>query len=147
MATQDGRRKISNVNAFFIIAVAVICDCLQFLLTLGVISSIFNVLITIIAWVIFGVWFFILGINYFKGKKALSKVVSVFGSLVIELIPILDALPTLTLGVIGIIVSSRKEEAEARKLAQGEAAKSAAAVRASAANDNEGAAAQYRRAA
>ncbi len=136
MPPQEVRRKISTLNAIWIISIAVICDCLQFLLTLGVISSIFNILITIIAWTIFAVWFFLLGINYFKGKKAMSKVLSVFGSLIVELIPILDALPTLTIGVVGIIWSSRKEEAEAKALAQNQAEQTAAALRV-AANDND----------
>ncbi len=109
--------KISNVEAGFMIAVALILDGIQFLFTLFVITSFFSILVTVLAICIFGVWFAIHRVNYFSGRKTGAKILSVFGSMFVELVPLIDGLPAITAGVIGIIVSTRLEERSARKAA------------------------------
>jgi hypothetical protein len=103
-------RKISNITAFFMITVALLLDLLQFLLTLLVLTSPIAELVTFLALCIFGVWFAIMRVNYFSGRKVGMKVASAFGSAVVELVPILDAVPGITLGVAGVIVATRIEE-------------------------------------
>lgn len=101
----------------FMLLVALIGDMFQFLLNLadiipvlGFAISLLAILVTFFEMCIFGVWFAIMGINYFSGKKSGMKTLSAFGSLAIEAIPLLDALPGITMGVLGIIISSRLEE-------------------------------------
>ncbi|CAN5709650.1 hypothetical protein BH11PAT2_BH11PAT2_08620 [soil metagenome] len=130
---QEVRRKVSNLNAVGIITIALILDAFQFLLSLTVIGALFDVFVAMVAWIIFFVWFFLMDIKYLSGKKSMTKILSVFGSLGIEAIPVVDDLPGLTVGVIGVIWSSRKEEAQQKKLV--------------AANDNEPQTEEYQEAA
>jgi hypothetical protein len=102
--------KISNVAAAGMLGVALILDLVQFLLTLAILTVLVNILITFLAVCIFGIWFAVMGINYFQGRKAGLKVLSSFGATIIELVPVIDGLPGITAGVLGIIVSSRLEE-------------------------------------
>lgn len=102
--------KISNVTAGFMLAIAVIFDGIQGLLTLTIFGALFSWFFTFLALVIFGVWFAILGINYFSGRAAGLKIASVFGSAIAEMVPFINGLPAITAGVAGIIVSSRLEE-------------------------------------
>lgn len=99
------------------IAVALILDGIQFLFTLFVITSLFSILVTVLAICIFGVWFAIHRISYFSGRKTGTKVLSMLGSMFVELVPLVDGIPAITAGVIGIIVSTRMEERSARKTA------------------------------
>jgi hypothetical protein len=104
------RYRVSGVSMGFMIAIAAIFDLLQFLLTLTVIGSLLAWLVTVFAGMIFFVWFLILGINYFSGKKAAAKVGTILSTSVLEFIPILNALPTITIGVITIALVSRMED-------------------------------------
>jgi len=96
----------------FMLGAAAILDLIQIILTLFVFTAPLAELSTFIAMPLFGIWFLILGVSYFGGKRATAKVVSALGSAVVELIPFLDAVPGITLGVYGVIRASRKEDKE-----------------------------------
>lgn len=112
MADTQTPHRISTTTAFFMIVVAVLLDLIQFVFTLFVITSLLSELVTFFALCVFGVWFAILGVNYFSGKKVGLKLASVFTSAIVELVPLIDGLPAITAGVVGIIVSVRKEDAQ-----------------------------------
>lgn len=104
------KHKIETVPAFFLLSLAILFDGIQFLLTLTVVGSLFSFLVTIIAALVFGLWFALLGVNYF-GKGGATKLLTALGSTVIELIPIVDALPGISLGVAALIAQTRVEDA------------------------------------
>jgi hypothetical protein len=102
-------RKISNITAFFMIIVALLFDLLQFLLTIMVITAPLSILVTFFALCIFGVWFAVLGVNYFSGRKVALKTLSAIGSVIVEMVPLIDGLPAITAGVAGVILGTRLE--------------------------------------
>ncbi len=65
-----------------------------------------------VAFIVFGFWFFFLKVNYL-GRNAAVKMLYSLGAVVIEIIPLLDALPGITLAVVGLIVQTRMEDAKA----------------------------------
>lgn len=107
-------KRISGVTAFFMVLVAASIDGLQFVLAfVPGLDVVADFMLGALAAMIFGVWFAIVGVNYFSGKKAGQKIAALFGTSITELIPLLDALPALTIGVITIIVQTRAEDAGA----------------------------------
>lgn len=102
----EGKR-ISPVTASFIIGTALIFDGLQFILTLTVFGSVLSWFIAMIAWIIFFIWFALLGVNYASGGG--KKLAAAGASLITELIPLIDALPALTLGVTTVIIQHNIE--------------------------------------
>lgn len=111
-------QRISGTTAGFMLAVAAILDGLQVLLTIPVIFAPLSILVTFLAACIFGIWFAILGVSYVSGKNAGLKLFSAAGSLVVELVPLLDGLPTIVAGVSGVIFATRLEDAAAIRKAQ-----------------------------
>lgn len=105
---------IGGWAAFALIAVALLCDSLQFLATLlhalpGVGSALSLVLtwfLTVLALIIFSVWFALLGVNYFSGKRAAWRAIAMFGVPAAEIIPLINALPAVTAGVALMIAST-----------------------------------------
>jgi len=104
--------RIGTVQACFMVGIAIIGDLLQFLLSLTGILAIGADVVTFLTESILGIWFMISGVGFMSGKKATSKFLNVIGTTVIELIPIVDALPTLTIGTILLIRASRAEDRE-----------------------------------
>ncbi|MBU1292476.1 hypothetical protein KJ819_00220 [Patescibacteria group bacterium] len=121
----DNKQSIGNITAGSMITVALLVDGLQFLLTLSVLLLPLSLLLTFLAAAGFGVWFFLLGAYSGKGaeKKALVSLVSAIA----EFIPVVNALPAVTAGVVINIALSKvkdvekkigKNPARARSLAQ-----------------------------
>lgn len=112
------KQRIGNVTAFLMISMAVIFDAVQFLLNfipgLGQIAGLF---ITFLTATIFGLWFLLLGVSYFGGKKAGLKMTAAFGSVITELVPIVSALPAITMGVVVIIIATWAEDRLPTKIA------------------------------
>ncbi len=106
------QQRIGNVTAGAIIAIALIIDGLQFLLTLTVVGSIIAAAMTFLAGFGFWLWFSILGVKY-MGKEGNKKLLISLTAFITELIPIVDALPATTLGVVLIIIQTRIEDARA----------------------------------
>jgi hypothetical protein len=108
--------RISGITAFFLISTAVLFDAAQFLVAfIPFVDIVLDWLLGAFAACVFGVWFLVLGVNYFQGKKALAKIITMFSSVVIELVPIVDALPAITLGVVTLIFLTWAEDRENAK--------------------------------
>jgi hypothetical protein len=102
-------RKIGFSTSFLMIVLAVTFDVIQVLFNLApVIGNILSViLINTFAWVSFYVWFKILGVDFSKP----SRMGTMVGSGFIEMIPIVNVLPTWTLAVVILIASTNVKEA------------------------------------
>lgn len=105
----EKKHKIGNVTAGFMILLALIVDGLQFILTLAVALIPFSLLVTFIAGIGFALWFFLLGA--YSGKGAEKKVLTSAVSVVAEFIPVINAVPAITAGVVLNIVLSRLDDA------------------------------------
>ncbi len=93
------------------VALAAILDLVQFLLDLTVLASIVSMFIGGLAFIIFGLWFWlILREAKYKGKSGLMKIITAVGTLGIEIPPIIDGLPGITAGVVAMIIQSRIDD-------------------------------------
>jgi hypothetical protein len=139
MARQGTSRstpRIGTLAAIVCVLIALILDWLQFFFSLfhafnaldvipvvgpaiGVTGSAIAVIIplaiALFAFLGFGFYFFFCGINYFGGKQMALKTLGMFGSLAIELVPLLDDLPAITAGVLTVIIASRIEDAKKKR--------------------------------
>lgn len=107
-------KPIGGVTAGLLIGLALLFDGIQFLLTLTVLGSLFSWLVTVIAWTTFLVAFALVGESYFQKNTARKMLIS-GASIVAELVPIINAIPAITLGVIALIVQNRIEAGESAK--------------------------------
>jgi len=122
----DGKSKISNTKAVFMIVVAVlfdlagiVFDLLHFIPAVGNVAAIIlTTLLDILAWLVFYVWFKMNGVSFANPKRALS----LNGGFILELIPILNALPAWTLAVVLIIGSMKAEALIAKQVPGGDIA-------------------------
>lgn len=137
--TPRKKPRVGNFNAGLLIGFAVLCDLTQFVLSfLHVIPYVGNAIafvlvlyVTIVAYLVLGIWFAICGVNYFTGNKAALKVLTLLASIGIELIPIVDSLPAITAGVITMVIVSRIEDAagvKAKKMNEGHVAGAQGAI-------------------
>lgn len=112
--------KISWVGGLLIIALALAADLLQIFLSFTIALSPANIIITIM--VEGGVFFYflIVGVPFIRGKRALGRLFGWLFTTIIELVPILDAIPTLTFGVVLSVHSSRKADKEEYEKAHAE---------------------------
>jgi predicted membrane protein len=109
------RYRIGNVAAGFILAFTVIADLSQFLLTLTGVGALLAPLVTFLVTTTLFIWFLLLGVNYIAGKRAAAKAITALSVVVAEFIPVINALPTFTIGAIVIIWSSRAEDKDKQK--------------------------------
>lgn len=106
--------KINNVTAALMITVAGLIDLsdvgIDLFHFIPVVGNVFAIVATtalsIFAWLTFYTWFKIKGVNFSSPKRALAF----NGGFLIELIPVLNALPAWTAAVLIIIGSMRVEE-------------------------------------
>ncbi|MBP7741612.1 MAG: hypothetical protein KA104_02905 [Candidatus Pacebacteria bacterium] len=103
------RYRISGVTAGFILCLTILVDLLQIFLTLTVIGSVVSFFIGIVLCI--GLWliFTLHGVKY-SGTGGLKKVAASFGTMALESVPIIDALPFATIGAFIIIRETRKED-------------------------------------
>lgn len=106
------QHKVGNVTAGFMLALALLIDGIQFLLALTAIGSIVGSVMAPLAAFGFWLWFALLGVK-FTGPGAARKALTGLGSLVAEFIPLINALPAVTLGVAATILIERIEEKKA----------------------------------
>jgi hypothetical protein len=105
------RNRISNGVALLLISFAVTIDGLEFFLTfLPLLGQAINLLLSVFAFCALGLWFALLGVNYFGGKKAGLKAATLFAVPVIEMVPLVSALPALTAGVVILIMATWSED-------------------------------------
>lgn len=110
-----------------ILGIAVLADLAQVLLALTVALSFLGDIVTVIAEGIIWIFLMFSGVSFMRGKKSTGRLVWFLVTTVIELIPILDALPTLSLDTWYNIVSSRSEDRLLFKQQQEQYARSVAA--------------------
>lgn len=97
-----------------IIGFALTLDLLQFLLTLTIIGSVGAFFLGTVGGVALWLIFMLHGVKY-SGTGALKKISASFGTLVLEMIPLIDALPLITIGAVMLILQTRKEDVEKQK--------------------------------
>ena len=108
--TGEKKRRIGTITAVFMVTLAVIIDLVQFLLNLTVFLALASLYLTFLAASIFGIWFALLGVSYFSGKKSGLKMIAAIGGLFTELVPFINALPATTVSVIAVILISKVED-------------------------------------
>lgn len=145
---QNGNvRRIGNFTAALMLIVAFLVDVLQVLLAfLNVIPGagiMFSFFVSVVAGVLFMLWFGLSNVSYSSGKKAVAKFLTTIASMTIEFTGLLSALPMMSVNVAAIIVLSRIEDAEAAREKEAAAARRSAiearreeAAARQAANDN-----------
>lgn len=120
---------ISTPMALFMVMVAVSFDLIQFIATFFHVLNVFDVvpvlgwaigffgsaLAFIIPWfigifsqMIFYMWFLLLGAN--TDRNFATRFFIYAGTIVVELVPIIDMLPAITFGVVALILLSRAED-------------------------------------
>jgi len=104
----DNEPRVGFANAAFMIGGAVVLDTVQFVLLFTVIGSLVGSVLSFIAFISYFVWFYLSGVNFFKGKSAGLKVAAAAGGTLGELLPFLNALPLMTPSVATVIFLSRR---------------------------------------
>ncbi len=104
--------RIGVVTGLFMLMFTIVADLLQFLLTLLVVTIPVAYLVTFLAQISLFIWLAILGVSYFGGKKAYQNLIALGSSVIIELVPIISALPAITAATAFIIFNSRAEDRE-----------------------------------
>jgi hypothetical protein len=122
--------RIGGVTAGLMIGTAIAFDAVQGLLTLTVVGSLLSFLVTIVAGIIFALWFMFNGVSIF-GQNAAKKALISLSSFVVELVPLIDALPAITFGVVALIAQARTEDMK-KNAQEMSAAKARALARAAA---------------
>lgn len=110
--------RVSWVSGGFILGIAALADIIQFFLALTVALSFLGDIVTLVAGGIIWLFFLFRGVSPMRGKRSLGRFMGFFVTAVIELIPMLDALPALSLNTWYNIVSSRAEDRESFKRQQ-----------------------------
>lgn len=104
---EDIKKRISSGMGYALIVTAGSIDAFQALLNVLVIGEVLSTIISVCADVLFIVWLWMLGISFVKKPKNLAAMGI---QAVVGLIPVLNTLPELTLGVLTIILVSRSED-------------------------------------
>lgn len=118
MADSTAKVRVGNIMGGALITLALLFDLLQFLVSFlhvipwvgNAIAFVVALFITCFAYITFGIWFALLRVDYFTGKKAAVKILTLIGTLGLELMPLIDALPAITAGVITMVLVSRIED-------------------------------------
>lgn len=111
--------RISGFSLWAIIGFALTLDLLQFLLTLTIVGSVAAFYLGTVGGVALWLIFKLHGVKY-SGSGALKKISASFGTLGLEMIPFIDALPLITAGAVTVILQTRKEDVEKQKQQEAE---------------------------
>ena len=106
----EKKHTVGNVTAGLMLAAALLFDGLQFLLTLSVLLLPLSLFLTFLSMTMFFLWFALLGVKY-TGSGGGRKLLVMLAASVAELVPVVNALPAVTAGVVGVIVQTRIEDA------------------------------------
>lgn len=104
---QEHRHRIKLWMAFAMVITALSIDGFNALLNLVVIGEILSSIISPAATFGFIIWFWLQGVTFIKSPK---KLAAMGGQALIGLIPIINTLPELTLGVLVTIILTRSED-------------------------------------
>lgn len=98
------KSKIPKTTVEMMVAVAVILDLIQFLVNfIPTVGQIISTIVSVISYTIFGIWFLMYGVNIITKSSVVFSI--------LELIPIINALPTFTALVIKRVADLKSEEA------------------------------------
>ena len=106
----DKKHTIGNVTAGLMIAFALLMDVIQGFLTLSIFLIPFSWFITIFSFTALWLWFVLAGVKY-SGNAGGKRILIMIASIITELIPVINAIPAVTAGVIGTIGQTRLEDA------------------------------------
>jgi hypothetical protein len=98
-------QRIGIVSIIFLIITAIIFDLISLIPFVNIVSG-------LIAYAVFGIWFYILGVGFMNPKRFATAAVSA----VIGFIPFLSMLPELTIAVIVVILMVKSEDTLGIKL-------------------------------
>jgi hypothetical protein len=104
---QEHKQRIKVWMAFAMVITALSFDGFNALLNLVVIGEILSSIISPVATFGFIIWFWLQGVTFIKSPK---KLAAMGGQALIGLIPIINTLPELTLGVLVTIILTRSED-------------------------------------
>jgi hypothetical protein len=96
--------RISKTMAAMLIIVAACIDAFEAILDILLIGEFVSPVISVCADFLFFIWFKMLGVSFTKDPENLAAMAT---QAMIGLVPGLDILPELTLGVIGIVIFTR----------------------------------------
>lgn len=115
--------RIHGMGQFQLYAVAVLLDAisigLAFIPGLGIFMSIFAI-------AVFSLWFTVLGVSFFLGRKPFSKIGTFMLTTIVEMLPLGGAFPAITFWVYRVITLSHEEDKERMAKSMAAAAKAAA---------------------
>lgn len=105
---ENEEQEIKKVTAAFMIMVALIFDAIQALINLiPIIGQVLSFFVSVFSFLTFYVWFKMNNVSFSNSKRALKF----GGGMILEAIPVLNALPALTLSVFMIISETRMKKA------------------------------------
>jgi len=104
---EQKRERIKKWMAACIIIIAGCVDAAQALLTAVAIGAVLSPVMSAVAWFVFWVWFMILGVSFVSNPK---KLLAMGGAGILEIIPILGALPAFTAGVSATVFITMAED-------------------------------------
>lgn len=107
----DRKHTIGNLSAGLMIGTAAILDGVQFLLNFTVFLLPLSIFLTFCSTIMFGLWFALAGVKY--NQAAGRKLLIMIAMTVTELAPVINTIPAITAGVIGMIVQTRLEDLRA----------------------------------
>lgn len=103
------KRRISSIQAIFMLAVAGVFDLIQFLISfIPYVGWIISVFLSIFVWLTFYMWFKLNGISFLD--KGARLAITFFLGAIIEVIPIINILPGWTLSVVLMLLIIRAED-------------------------------------
>lgn len=111
--------RISGFSLGIIVGFALLLDVLQFFLTLTIVGSAGAFFLGAVGGIALFLIFMLHGVKY-SGAGALKKISASFGTLVLEMIPLIDALPLITVGAVMVILQTRREDVEKQKQQEAE---------------------------
>ena len=110
-ARTSPRRRISRTVAGLMVGTAALVDSGQFVLNLiPVLGQFMGLMMSFIAFIGFVLWFALMGVNFIAGRRAGMKMMAAFGTTIVELVPLVQALPAMSMGVAITIIASWLED-------------------------------------
>ena len=107
--TPPERHRIGKLEGVSMVSIALLFDGLQALFTFLLIGLLVNWIFTFLAWLLFYIWFRINDVGFFD--TGVRKLITLFASVLIELIPGVNAIPAITLGLVILLIIVNSEDA------------------------------------
>jgi hypothetical protein len=102
--------RISWITGGFMLVFGGILDGIQLFFTVTGFLIPASYIATYLYITVLPLWFYILSVPLFGGRSAGLKMASAFGGAVVELVPVMDAVPAMTASIAGVIIASRMED-------------------------------------